>query len=350
MNVPLFYKDKPIFGLDIGQSSIKILELKKAGSRAVVAGYAYGTFDRSARSGGVITKPELLTSAIKKILNESVVGQISSQRVMLSVPISQTYTRIMNPPTMDVKDLAEAVRLEADQYIPVPSDQLYIEHHQLPSTGKTLSVLVVAVQRKIIDGLMQLCEQLHLEVAGIEPTMLANLRSVHLNCPKHVPKIIIDFGAHSSDLAIFDNELRLTSTVATGGDNVTAAIARGLNLPSQQAHDVKIYYGIAKSKYQAQLASILQPILSDFANEVQKTMRYYHEHSGGQSISDIFLVGGGASLPGLSDFLSHLTGVRVQICNPWSQLQTTPLQPPHPAESTVYATAIGLALREMEKP
>jgi len=352
MHVPLFYKPKSVFGLDIGQRTIKFAQIKGSKGRVRVLGYGESSFDPSARQNGEIVKPEIIAAVIKPLLDKPI-GKITTNRVVLSMPIAQAYTRIMNIPKMANKDLGEAVRLEADQYIPVPSEQLYLEHRVISTTKnpkdqkETISLLVVAVSKKIIDSYMYLCESLGLEVAGIEPNMFSNLRAVHFNCPQNVPKIVIDFGAHSSDLAIYDNTVRLTSTVGTGGENITDLIAKGLNISGEEAHRIKIRYGISKSKWQIQLASVLQPILSDFTNEVQKTMHYYHEQSGGKSITDIFMVGGGANMPGLSDFLSHLTGVRVQICNPWSNLSIKPLPPPHPSDTTVYNTAIGLALKEV---
>ena len=159
--------------------------------------------------------------------------------------------------------------------------------------------------------------------------------------------MVIDFGARSSDLAIYDTAVRLTSTVETGGDNITRTIAVALKLSNQEATQLKIRYGIGKSRWQGRLATALQPILSDFATEVQKMMRYYLQHNAGQKAVDhIILVGGGANMPGLADFLSHLTGVPTQICNPWSKLIVKPLQPPTPSETTIYATALGLALKE----
>lgn len=353
MHVPLFYKPKAVFGLDIGQRTIKFAQVKESRGKIKVLGYGQSSFNAAARQNGEIVKPDFITQVVRPLLDKPI-GKISSNRVVLSMPIAQTYTRIMNVPKMAIKDLDEAVRLEADQYIPVPSEQLYLEHRVISTVKnsddqkETMSLLVVAVSKKIVDSYMKLCESLGLEVAGIEPNMFANLRAVHFNCPQNVPKIVIDFGAHSSDLAIYDNTVRLTSTVGTGGENITDLIAKGLNISGEEAHRIKIRYGISKSKWQVQLASILQPILSDFTNEVQKTMHYYHEQSGGKSITDIFMVGGGANMPGLSDFLSHLTGVRVQICNPWTNLSIKPLPPPHPAETTIYNTAIGLALKEVK--
>ena len=352
MNTPLFYRSKPTFGLDLGRSTAKIVQLSAEKKQVRVVGYGYAQFDRGAVKDGVIENPEAIANAIRPVLDKIAVGKYTTNRVVASVPLAYTYTRIMTLPKMTEKDFAEAVRLEAEQYIPVPINDLYLEQHIIEANAKSspknqVSVLMVAVPKRIINSQMELLKILGLEVAAVEPNMFANLRSVHLNCPPAGPQIIVDFGAQSSDLAIYDNAVRLTGTINKGGEQITSSIGEALKLSVEQANKLKIRYGISKSRWQAKLASALAPILTDYANEVQKMMRYYHEHSGKKStIKDIVVIGGGANMPGLADFLEHLTGVNVNICNPWAELQIKPLQPPPPSETTIYATAIGLALRE----
>lgn len=352
MNTPLFYHSKPTFGLDLGRSTVKIVQLAAEKKRMRVVGYGYAEFDRTAVKDGVIENPKDIAAAVSPVLKKIAVGKYMTNRVVASVPLAYTYTRIMSLPKMSNKDFAEAVRLEAEQYIPVPINDLYLEQHVIgtdsnSSDNKQVHVLMVAVPKRIISSLMELFKELDLEVAAIEPNMFANLRAVRFNSPPQGPQIIVDFGAQSSDLAIYDNAVRLTGTINKGGEQITQSIGEALKLSAEQANKLKVRYGISKSRWQAKLASALAPILTDYANEVQKMMRYYHDHSSQKAtIKDIVVIGGGANMPGLADFLEHLTGVNVQICNPWQELIIKPLQPPPPSETTIYATAIGLALRE----
>ncbi|MBI4101048.1 type IV pilus assembly protein PilM [Candidatus Microgenomates bacterium] len=357
MQIPLFYRPKALFGLDVGRTTVKIAQLKVARGQPQVIGYGYGRFDKTAAHEGELVKPELIAEVIRDITNQTIIGHITTNRIAASIPIAHSYVRVLKLPSLSQTDLLEAVKLEAEQYVPIPSQELYIEHRVLAAPKaasgakeKTISVLMVAVPKKIVGSYLALFDLLKLEVASIEPNMFANLRAIDFNCQTQGAKIVIDFGAHSSDMAIYDNGVvKLTSTVATGGDHITATIAKALNLTYEQATQLKIHYGIAKSRWQAQLATALQPILSDFASEVQKMMRYFHEHTPQAAIDQIVVVGGGANMPGLSDFLSHLTGVGVLVCNPWTNLVLKPLQPPNPAETTIFATAVGLALKELDK-
>lgn len=372
MHMPLFYQSKQAFGLDIGQSSVKIVQIKLGANNPEVEGYGYVEFDPSAIVKGAIVKPEIIIDAIKKILENVLVGKITTNRIVASVPVAYSYTRILSLPNLKKEELEEAVKLEVEQYVPVQIEDLYLAHEQIATKlppknhsdkkekkhiilKKTVDtnpkipnnlILMVATPKRIVDTYLDVFNQLSFDVSVIEPTMFANFRAVNFFIPSAKPRVVIDFGSHSSDLAIYDKIVRLVSTVETGGSHITEQIMKTLNLNREQANKVKTHYGIAKSRWQVQLANGLQPILSDFANEVQKTMRYYHEHNTQHEVNDIVMVGGGANMPGLSDFLTHLTGVTVENFNPWAKLSLASLQPPYQSETTLYDTAIGLALNQ----
>ncbi len=355
MKLPLFYRPKPAFGLDIGRSSVKAVEMTVGRRGFRIKGYGHSQIPPETVENGIIKQPEVLAGVIKRLLTSSLVGDISSKRVIVSLPIANAYTRVLDLPILAGADISEAVRLEAEQYIPVPSKDLYLEHHVLATSRPTAKntpaiqkVLMIAVPKRIVDSILEVLGATALEVVVIEPNMFANLRVINYNQALKGPLIVIDFGAKSSDLAIYDSSIQLVSTIASGGEDITAAIAKTLKVAVAEAEIMKTQYGIGKSPWQAQLASALTTILSDFANEVQKLMRYYHEHSGGQVIAQIGLVGGGANLPGLTDFLAHLTGVDVKLCNPWQRLDFAGLRQPKPTETTIYTTAIGLALNQIK--
>lgn len=353
MHVPLFYRSKPIFGLDIGHSAAKIVQIK-AGNPAKVAGYGFVEFSDEHIKDGEITDPAEVAKNLRPLLDKLVIGSLNTNRVAASVPIANTFTRILSLPKMDQHDLAEAVRLEAEQYVPLPIGDLYLEHQLLPQNSmdkkesKTTDVLMVAVPKKIVDSYEKLFDILGLENFVIEPSLFAIVRAVEFVSPKDQPRIIIDFGAKSSDLAIYDKTVRFTSTVPTGGEHLTDRIAKTLNLKPQQAQSLKAHHGLNKSRWQKEITEAVNPLLDDLAAEIKKLVRYWQDKAGAeQGISELMVMGGGANLPGLTSHLQKLTEMRVEVCNPWKNLKVAPLQPPHPLEVTLYGTAIGLALTEL---
>lgn len=350
MHVPLFYRQKPVFAIDIGQSTVKVAQLGYAKNRFHVVGYGYADFNPEAIEDGVITKPEALTKPLKPLLKKIVIGELTTDRVVTSLPTDHIFTRVVNLPDMEESDLESAVRLEAEQYVPLPPEEIYIDYTVIKPPTKedpeTMAMLVAA-PKNLVDSYMKLFNKLGLEIEAIEPSIFSIMRAVNHANDSNNPKVVIDFGSESSDLAIYDQSVQLTSTIATGGTQITQKIAETLEVDHQKAEDIKSRYGIGKSKWQDKLAPALSPILSTLADEVQKMLRYHHNHSKfDEPISEISIVGGGANMPGLSDFLTHLTGIEVDICDPWRNIDVKPLQPPHHLETTLYTTAVGLALKE----
>src|SRR5688572_27943338 len=198
MNLPLFYRSKPTFGLDIGRSTVKVVQLANEKKHFKVVGYGYAQFDPAAVKDGAIEKPDIIAQAIKPVLERISIGKYDTNRVVASVPLAYSYTRVMTLPKMSAKDFSEAVRLEAEQYIPVPINDLYLEHRIIDSAAtekNQVNVLMVAVPQRIIGSFIDLFKKLNLEVTAIEPTMFSNLRAIHFNLPAQGPQIIIDFGA-----------------------------------------------------------------------------------------------------------------------------------------------------------
>lgn len=353
MKTPLFYKQKPLFAIDIGRSTVKAVQLKAEHGKAKVVGYGYADFDGQAIQDGVIAKPKLVKDALAPLLDHIVIGELTTDRVVASLPTAHVFTRVITLPDIENSDLETAVHLEAEQYVPLPAEEIYLDYTIISEPSEEhpeTTAMMVAAPKKIVDSYFELFHQLNLEVHALEPSLFAIMRAINHAEGRDVPRVIIDFGSESSDLAIYDGTIQLTSTAMTGGMHITREIASTLKIDEKKAQEIKTRYGIKKSRWQDQLAPALTPVLSTLASEVQKMLRYHHDHSMfDKPVEEIVIVGGGANLPGLSDFLTHLTGISVSTCNPWDRTEIKPLQPPHPLETTLYTTAVGLALQELER-
>jgi type IV pilus assembly protein PilM len=345
MSTGLIYKDKPLFGLDIGTSSVKVMQIENHGKSQVIVGYGVTNYDQGALKDGLVADPEILAKATKELFDKQLIGEISTRRVALSVPVARTYNRVMNLPAMNKKDLDEAVRLEAEQYIPVPIDDLYIDYNISSSSKDGYELLAVAVPKQIIDSYLTYTDLLGLEVSTIETTINASSRLIAHSERDEVPTILIDFGSVSVDITIFDKELIVTGTVAGGGDTFTELIAKKLDVSNAVAHTIKTKYGLSVSKKQKDIQDALKPILGSLTREIRKMVRYYDERSGSEGkIGQIITMGGGANMPGLSEFITSELRLPTRMCNPWANLDFGKLQPPSTVEKSMYVTAAGLAL------
>lgn len=346
MDIPVFYREKPIFGFDIGHGSVKVMQISGGGHKDTVLGYGHASFDPDAIKNGVIVNPETIAKEAYQLISKGLIGSISTKRVVASIPVSNTFNRILVLPKMDRSDLTQAVQLEAEQYIPIPLEQLYLDYEiARKNDDGSNEILMVAVPKSIVDSYITLFDMLGLEAALLETTISAVSRIVTHSDRTGVPTLIIDFGSVSSDLAVFDQTIRVTGTADWGGETITNDLAKALNITTRQAYTIKTRYGLNPGKKQAQIVSSLEPMLKRLSSEVKKMTRFYEERASKEAqIEQIIVLGGGANLPGLSTYLTDKLRVPTRLVNPWHNLSFGRLQPPHKLETTVYTTAAGLAL------
>lgn len=342
----LFYKDKPLFGLDIGSNSIKAMQITRDGKHVSINGYGVIHFDNIPAKDGVISDFEPLAKSMLELFDKKINGKISTRRVAATIPASNAYSRVMRlPATLSKKELYDAVRFEAEQYIPVPIDDLYIDYSVTGLREENKEVLVVAVQKKIIDSYMHFFELVGLEVCAIETTISAASRLTALTENTNTPSILIDLGSLSVDLTIYDNFLVVNGTVPGGGDDFTQRISEKLNVTLLEAETIKMNYGLSISKKQAEIRDALNSQLDQLMKEIRRVMRYYEERAEGKSkIGQIITMGGGANMPGLTDYLTDNLRIPTRMCNFWGTFNLHKLEPPSEGERSVYVTVAGAAL------
>jgi len=340
-----FYKDKPLFGLDIGFNSVKVMQTNNHNKRHQVTGYGVANFKDSCVDRGIIIDHEAVASTVKDLFENKLVGEITTRRVAFSVPAARTFSRILHLPTLAKKDLAEAVRLEAEQYIPVPIADLNLDFTIIKQDQKNTDVLAVAVPKKIVDSYLQLSRLLGLEAVVMETTTGSIDRLFRQTDQNDVPSVLIDFGSVSADITVYDETMVVTGTVPGGGDDITQLIAEKLNVTKEEGHLIKVKYGLGASKKQKEIVEAVTPLLKQTLKELKRMIRYYEERSEKHAkIEQVVTFGGGANVPGLSEYLINELRIPVRACNPWNHVQFKHGQEPSGAERSMYITAASLAL------
>jgi len=344
----LFYKDKPVFGFDIGRSSIKVMQIDGSGKKSKVVGYGTVTFDSSAiDDNGVIVNPEEIIKAAHKLLTSQLVGKLDTKHVAVSIPNANSFSRVLTLPEMSQKDLGASVSAEVDQSIPLPSEDLYYDYSVTRKLDNDMQeIQVVASPRSIVDSYIGVFEALGLEISLVESNISAMTRIVIHAEVHEVNTLIVDIGSAACDISIYDGSaIRATGTVDCSSEKMTQNIADKLEISLEKAHSIKTRYGLEVSKKQDQIIKAVEPELNKLINEIRKVMRYFTDRStDSKPIGQIIILGGGANLPGLASYITDRTRVATRLCAPWNNVSFGKLQPPHELESTLYTTASGLSL------
>lgn len=341
-----FYTDKPLFGLDIGHGSLKVMQLEAKGKSTAITGYGTATFDNAALDNGIIAKPEVIAKAMHDLFDNHLIGQITTRRVSIAIPTYRTFSRSMRLPKLSSDELHDAVRLEVEQYVPVPLQDLYLDYTTTKLNGDTNETFVVAVPKQIVDSYLRLARMLDLETIVIEPTMASCARLFTKDKQSDITSIIIDFGSLTADISIVDKTILTTSTVPAGGLVFTEAIRSKLGISLEEAGDIKTKYGLDVSIVQKDVVKALEPALGKLVTEIRRVMRYYEEHYGpGKQIGQIVMLGGGANIPGLGTWLTDTLKIPVRTHNhPWAIFDHANLKLPLTADRLMYVTVAGLAL------
>ncbi len=343
----LFYKDRPLFGLDIGFNTIKVMQLDVAKKSTTVLGYGVAKFDENAVKDGVIVDYESLAKSAQDLFSKNIIGSISTRRVAATIPASKAYSRVLHlPAKLKKKELDEAVRLEAAQYIPIPLEDLYLDYEVVGIHDDQSEVLLVGAPKKIIDSYMKFFELIGLEVSALETTISAASRIIsRVENSQDVPTILIDLGSLSVDLTVYDKNVVVNGTIPGGGDDFSQRIAEKLGVSKAEANSIKTKYGLGVSKHQAEVRKALKPQLDSLIKEIRRVVRYYEERTDGKStIGQIITMGGGSNMPGLVDYLTDNLRIATRLCNFWSSFDTDGLQPPSEAEKSLYVTVAGTAI------
>jgi len=347
MNPLSFYRDQALFGLDIGHSSLKVMQLdSRAGKTPRVLGYGVASYLPKAIKAGIITDHKALHDSLFQLLDKDLVGEIDTRRVACTIPTALTFSRSMKLPPMARSGLAEAVNLEAEQYIPIPIANLYLDYEISHEDAQGIELLMVATPRNIIDSHVAFLEKVGLDPVALEPTMNSAGRLFALTDSSHTqPSILIDFGSVAVDVAVFDKTMFVNTTVQGGGDDITKLIAQQLKVTPAKAQDLKNKYGLGSSPKQKEIKQAIKPLLDNLVHEIQKIVRYYNDHQtqGPRKIAQIVAIGGGANIPGLNDFLSGELHLPARKLEPWKAIDFGDLVMPSEIDRLMYTTVAGAA-------
>lgn len=286
-----------------------------------------------------------LAERIRDLLQHRIVGRLDSDRAVVGIPAARTFARAFTLPADQEAGLTDAVNLEAEQYIPMPLDSLYIDHQIIKRTKQELTVLMCAVPKVFVDGIMAATTAGGLEVAMIEPSVNAVARLLKTTEEGSLPTIIIDIGPANADIAVLDGAVRVTGGLSIGGNTLTLDIAKKLDIPLETAHQFKVLSGLNAGPRQAKITSALRPSLMRIVAEVQKVMRYYVDRSPQEAkLEQVLIVGSGSNVPGLGEFFTNELVMPVRVASPWQVLNFDALKPPAKQLRPRYITAAGLSL------
>ena len=374
-----FLNLKPdVFGLDISDSSLKIAKLKRKKGFLNLASFAKKDIAPGVIKDGEIQDEKSLSSVIAELVVKTTGEKLKTKYVVASLPEEKSFLQVIQLPKMSDEELKKSVRFEAENYIPLPIDDVYLDFRVIQPFRNHLDhvdVLIAALPKKIVDPYVASIKQAGLMPVAMEIESQAVSRALVKNEISPFPILLIDFGATRTSFIVFAGySLRFTSSITVSAQNLTDSISKVMGVNVLEAERLKQKYGLdigKKISFKKKLKGsgfdkevvedkaiidVLIPPIMDLTKQIKKYIDYYQTHIGhehfanpaSRSIKEIRLCGGGANLKGLVDILALELQIPVTTGNPWINILPQPLKEvPELSyeESLSYTTALGLALR-----
>jgi len=332
------------FGLDIGTSTIKIVQLQKEDGkfRLVSAGIT------KTPSPGLSSEAEkdllAVAEAIKKLKKETGITPVEA---VSSLPENNVFTRVIELPAMSEEEIAQALHWELEEVVPIPLAEANFDWQVVRKNSSEVSVLVAVAPKILVEKYLHVFELADIKPVALETEILALVRALKTIGLSKV-KLIVDFGANSINLVIAkDEEIILTRCLPTAGKAITRSISAGLSLEEEVAEEYKKTYGLMADQFEGKIQEAIKPVLNLLLAEIKKSLEYTADQKK-EAVQMIVLSGGGANFPEFSQILSKEFGVEVQIADPFSPLTgdqnlLTGLKKLSPS----FTIAVGLGMKEI---
>lgn len=368
-------------GVDIGNSTIKVVQMKRGPSGPQLTGVAIEPIPENAMVDGTINDPKLISDILRNIKRanglktDNCVGALAAQNAIL---------RFVPFPIMPEPELEIAVKNEAEHYVPYSLDEVNIDFWKLAQIEEEgmsrYLVLLVVAQKDYIQRLEAVFKDSGMPLDSVDIDTLAILNSLEASLrASALPGDIGDMGAESfgSEMAekasgigargevlavisigarttnvniLKDGILRFTRPIPIAGNNITAVIQNVFKESFADAERTKIEEGVlgleGSDEGDQEFTEVVQTTIEELASEIRRSFDYFKAQTREPLIHRVVLTGGTSKLKNLDVFLTNEFGIDVEMADPLYEVE---VNVPNPELLTEFlqdfSVAIGLARR-----
>ena len=342
----------PAIGLDISSSSVKLVELgKNAAGEYVLERFGVEPFEKGWITDGQIEKFDEVAEAVRRVVAKS---GTRTKQVVMAMPQSAVITKkIMLPAGLREEEMELQVESEANQYIPFSLDEVSLDFCVIgpsPTSAGDVEVLIAASRKDRVQDRQALAE-----AAGLKPVVLdieshasrlamSRVIAALPNEGKDALVALFEIGADTTSLKVLrDDEMLYDRDQAFGGSQLTQLISRQYGFSFEEAEQKKLANDLPDDYESA----ILHPFVDSLSQEIGRALQYFFTSTPHHKVHYVMLAGGTATLPGLKDRVTDLTGFASMVVNPFDNMDlgAAVRESRVRREAPSYLTACGLAMR-----
>ena len=335
------------FGLDIGTTAIRLVQLSGNGPVKSLKKYAYVPLDSRISMSDAKADQQKVIQAVHELLGQA---RITTKNVAVGIPSQKVFTTVVDIDKLAPKELAKSIRYQADSLIPTPIAESKIDWALLgdsPVDKAKVEILLSSVANVFIEQRLELLEASGLNVISFEPDNLALARAM-IPIGATGPQMVIDIGNKSTDIVISVNGApRLTRSILTGAEVMVRTAAQNLNIDDKQAQQFVFKFGLNKEKLEGQIYNAIAGTVDALVVEIEKSIKFFMaRYSANAKIERIIVTGAASVLPEFPLFIANKFGISTEIGNSWRNVSfPADRQNELLAVSNHFGVAAGLAER-----
>jgi type IV pilus assembly protein PilM len=344
MKLPFARKRRESFGLDIGTSAVKVVQLREAAGGWTLTAFASMPLPPDVIAEGAIKDPPAVVDAIKQAVAKA---GITSREAAIGISGRELITKKVQMPEVPAKELRDAVQLEAEHHIPFAFDEVFLDYHVVSRQAGVMELIVVAVKKSKVNEYVAVVQEAGLAPAIVDVDVFALGNQFEHNYPDDSADAValIDVGASVMKTNVVRGGTSIFARdVPFGGNHYTQAIADRLHTTFEEAERAKV--GTSTDIASDAIVPALEAVSRDLSLELRRTFDYFGSTSDSDRIGRIVLSGGTARLPGVTEYLSSAWKIPVEVARPLERIDIdSALLEEASAAGPALAVGIGLALR-----
>ncbi len=334
------------FGLDIGTTAIRLVQLRGSGRLKALDRYAYAPVDSKIAMSDSSTDQQKMIEIVRELLAQA---KVTTRNVAVGIPSQRVFTTLIDIDRLSPGELAKSIRYQADGLIPTAVSESKLDWAVLgdsPVDKNKVEVLLSSVTNKFIESRLDLLESIGLNVIAFEPDNLALIRAI-MPSEATAPEMVVDIGNKSTDIVVSMNGApRLTRSIPTGSEAIIKAATQNLNIDDNQAQQFVFKFGLSKDKLEGQVYNAIIGTVDILMTEIDKSIKFFQTRYPAVMVDRIVVTGGASALPEFPLYIANKFAINVEIGNAWRNVSfAAERQNELLAVSNHFGVAAGLAER-----
>ncbi len=319
----IFGRKKGVIGLDIGSSSIKLVELGESKNTFKLENLGISPLPPEAIVDGALMDSVTIIDTIRELISNT---KTKTKDVVTSVSGHSVIVKKITLPLMSDAELEESIQWEAERYIPFDINDVNIDFQIFGSSSdnpEVMDVILVAAKKDIINDYVSVIIESGLNPVTIDVDAFAieNMLAINYEIEKDETIAMANVGASITNINILKNNMTaFTRDIFKGGNQITEEIQRQLHIDYEEAEKIK-----TGSKIDATSQSVIQDVLrsasESLSMEIENSIEFFQSTTTYEKISKLYLSGGGSKIKDFDIILQQQIGIPVEIVNPFKKIE-----------------------------